>query len=63
MRRCECCGKIQWSYYFGDLRGMYWRFRKRHTKCVKCGKHGVYEKVDGKWLCWGCWSKDVDLPF
>lgn len=44
MRRCEYCGKIQWSYYFGDLRGVYWRFRKRHTKCSKCRKHGVYEK-------------------
>lgn len=61
--RCDGCSRIVWRWVFRDVKYRIKCLPMRFKKCQKCGKRGVYEKDDGKWLCFDCYTDVTGLPF
>ena len=61
--RCSECGHIQYRALWYWIKGKALHFVKAYKRCAVCGRREVYEKIDGKWVCWDCWSDVTGLPF
>jgi hypothetical protein len=61
--RCQECGRIHFGILRVVLRNELKSFIKSMRRCEKCKKRGIYEKNEGRRLCWECWSDETGLPF